>query len=206
MWFFDNAVAHGLTLCEGIYKEINGVAVFDDEKKHRYFLEKRWASDGDVLTAYMMNPSNATHNAPDDTVDQLMDVAKRKGCNALHVVNISSVICGSSSKMKNLDFRFNTINMDFCENAMKHGKYVFLGWGVKGQDAMAKHLKTNRQLIPSFEAVNHKLYTYEVPLSKDKKLKNLYYPAHPRPREALNRYVNVPIRLVDSFDFSMLFK
>jgi len=81
----------------------------------------------------MMNLSKAAHNQTDRTVDQMIEVAITRGCNALNVVNVSSIIDGSSGNLKNAHFAFEKINWKFVSEAMTNANIIFLGWGAKGQ-------------------------------------------------------------------------
>ena len=58
------------------------------------------------------------HNQTDDTVDQLMDVAKvQLGYDGLHVVNVSSIIDGSSSNVTSDQFAYESINWAFISGS-----------------------------------------------------------------------------------------
>ncbi|MCZ8536526.1 DUF1643 domain-containing protein [Paenisporosarcina quisquiliarum] len=208
MWIVDIADANKLMIYRGEHKGINGIAIFDPDKQNRSFLEKRWAEAGSVLTAFMMNPSKAAHNDSDPTVDQLINVAKKKGCNALNVVNVSSLIDGNSKNIKGTHFQYNQVNWEFISNTMKRSDYVLLGWGVKGQLGILDQLKMQPSIKQIFDTEKEKLYAYEVLKSNDKKYKhlNLYYAPHPRPQTNIKRYIEAPIVRIENFDFEMLFK
>ena len=208
VWIDDIADVNKLKIYRGEHKGINGIAVFDLDKQNRPFLEKRWAENGSVFTAFMMNPSKAAHDDSDPTVDQLINVAKKKGCNALNVVNVSSLIEGNSKNLNDTQFRYNQVNWEFVSNTMKRSKYVFLGWGVKGQLGVLDQLKTRPSIKQTFETEKEKLYAYEVLNSTDQKYKhlNLYYAPHPRPQGDLKRYIEAPIVQIENLDFEKLFK
>lgn len=76
LWFEQLAKSNHLSLEMGTYEDVLGKAIFNTSSTRRYFLEKRWNQGGNILTAIMMNPSNAAHNQTDDTVGQLIDIAK----------------------------------------------------------------------------------------------------------------------------------
>ncbi|MGG3235601.1 DUF1643 domain-containing protein [Priestia flexa] len=206
LWFEKLAKDNQLTLLTGTYANISGKTVFNKNGKRRYFLEKRWARGGNVLTAIMMNPSSAAHNQTDKTVDQLIDVAKVQGCHALYVVNISSIIDGSSDKLKSVQFSYEAINWAFVPQAMTEAKVVFLGWGIKGQLGMLEQQKSNPDLVNTFTNLSSKLYCYDVLKSKDKKFatKPLYYLPHPRPRLEQEKYRYEPIRKITSLELVKL--
>lgn len=208
MWFETLANSNQLSLETGTYAEISGKAIFNTNGTRRYFLEKRWAQEGNVLTAIMMNPSNAAHNQTDETVDQLIDVAKDQGCHALYVVNVSSIIDGTSSNLNNAQFAYETINWAFVSGAMTEANVVFLGWGMKGQLGMLEHQNSNSNLVNAFKNVSSKIYCYDVLKSKDKKFENeppMYYVPHPRPLLEKEKYRYVPIRQITNHEFIQLF-
>lgn len=207
MWFSNLAEKHGMNIYCGDCKGIKGIVVFDDDKQNRYFLEKRWVKEGSVLTAFMMNPSKAAHNKSDPTVDHLINVAKKKGCNALHVVNVSSIIDGKSKNLNKSQFQYNKVNWEFISDAMRRSTYVFLGWGVKGQLGISDQLKKKPSIKQIFETEKEKLYVYEVLRSKDQKYKhfNLYYAPHPRPQTEIKKYIERPIVRINNFDFEKIF-
>lgn len=207
VWFVELANEHELEIYSGDHKGFSGIAVFSLDKQNRYFLEKRWAEDGDVFTAFMMNPSKAAHNISDPTVDQLINVAKKNGCNALNVVNVSSVIEGNSKNLIDTQFQYNQVNWAFVSSALRQSKYVFLGWGVKGQLGIRNQLKMQPSIKNIFETEKEKLYVYEVLKSIDQKFKrlNLHYAPHPRPQANIKKYIEAPIVRIENLEFEMLF-
>lgn len=207
MWYEKLANSNQLSLETGAYAEVSGKAIFNTNGSRRYFIEKRWAEEGKVLTAIMMNPSNAAHNQTDETVDQLINVAKDQGCHALHVVNIASIIDGTSSNLKNSQFAYEMINWNFVSAAMIEADVVFLGWGVKGHLGMLEQQKSNPDLVNAFNNVSSKTYCYDVLKSGDKKFakKPIYYVPHPRPRIEKEKYRYVSIRLITDHEFMQLF-
>ena len=205
MWYEQLANNNQLVFKEDTYSDILGKAIFNKNETRRYFLEKRWEEGDYVLTAIMMNPSKAAHNQTDDTVDQLIAVAKNQGCHALYVVNVSSTIDGSSSNLNNAHFIFESINWNFVSKAMTEANIVFLGWGVKGHRGMLKHQQINNNLVNAFKNILSKMYCYDVLKSNDKKFTDLYYVPHPRPLFKREKYRNMPIRQISEVEFTHLF-
>ncbi|WP_175251597.1 DUF1643 domain-containing protein [Bacillus paranthracis] len=207
MWFEQLANRNYLLFKEGICADIPGKAIFNKDWTRRYFLEKRWAEGGDILTALLMNPSHAAHNQTDNTVDQIIDVAKVQGCNALYVVNVSSIVDPNSNDLGNAQFDYEEINWKFVSRAITEAHVVFLGWGVKGQQGILKHQNSNSGLVNTFKNLSEKFYCYDVLKSKDKKYVNypLYYVPHPRPIPNVNKYRNEPIRKITDQEFIQLF-
>lgn len=202
------ANSNKLFLQTGKYTGTPGKAVFDLFGARRYFLEKRWAQGGDILTAFLMNPSNAAHNETDDTVDQLINLAKINYCDALHVVNVSSIIGGTSSKLKQAHFAYELLNWDFIFEALMKANFVFLGWGLKGQLGMLKQQKSNPNIVNALSNVLNKAYCYEVLESSNKKYASnpIYYVPHPRPLFAKEKYCYEPLQQIKHYEFTQLFK
>ncbi|WP_339316135.1 DUF1643 domain-containing protein [Paenibacillus sp. FSL R10-2734] len=205
MWFEQLASSKQLSFQIGTFAGITGKAVFDINGTRRYFLEKRWAQGGDILTAVMMNPSNAAHNQTDETVEQLIDVAKVQCCNALYVVNISSFIDGSSSNLNNAKFTYEDINWAFVSGAISEANIVFLGWGMKGQLGMLKQQKSNSNVVNAFK--ERRIFCYEVLKSNDKRYakRPVYYVPHPRPLYDKKKYSYVPIREINEHEVKQIF-
>ncbi|SOC23960.1 uncharacterized protein DUF1643 [Ureibacillus xyleni] len=197
------ANTHKLLIETGTFNGVDGTAIFDQNKTRRYFLEKRWSEGENIFTAVMMNPSNAAHDSSDDTVDQIIEVAKSHHCHALRVVNVSSIIGGTSSKLTAAHFAYESLNWSFVSNAMASGQIVFLGWGMKGQ----KGLNQQNHISNAFKKVKNKLYSYDVMRSTDRNYANrpIYYVPHPRPQLDKERYLNEPIRKIDDIGFLQLF-
>ncbi|GIO31784.1 MULTISPECIES: DUF1643 domain-containing protein [Paenibacillus] len=207
MWFVQIANSNQLQIKTGSFEGITGNAAFNSNRSRRYFLEKRWEQGGKILTAIMMNPSNAAHNKSDKTVDQLINVARNQSCHALYVVNVSSVIDGSSSNLNTSKFAYDPINWSFITGAISEAKIVFIGWGLKGHNGILMQQKSNPSIINTFRNALNKTYCYEVLKSTDKKYVNkpLHYVPHPRPLYEQDKYIDVEIQKLNDFEFTRLF-
>ncbi|WP_338542302.1 DUF1643 domain-containing protein [Paenibacillus tundrae] len=200
---------NNLKVKEGFYNGISGKAVFSKNNniRKRYFLEKRWGQGTNVLTALMMNPSKAAHDNSDDTVNQLIEVAKNNNCDALYVVNVSSYIEGSSKKMKSDKFIFDNINWSYIEHAISESKIIFIGWGMKGQNGILQQIKKNRNVIRTLNEAKELIYAYEFVQSKNKKYINkpFYYVPHPRPIWNKEKYRKQSLHKLTLVQFDRLF-
>jgi Uncharacterized protein conserved in bacteria len=200
---------HKLKFQRGSCNEIKGKAVFSKNNNipKRYFLEKRWSQGNDIFTAIMMNPSKASHNNSDDTVDQLIEVAKNHSCNALYVVNVSSFIESSSNKLNSEKFVFDRVNWFFIEQAILESKLIFIGWGMKGQNGIIQQQKNSSTILKTFKEAKDRLYTYEFLKSKNKKYKKkpFFYVPHPRPIRSKEKYRYQRIKKLSYFQFKKIF-
>lgn len=125
-----------------------GQALFDnqDNPTKRYFLEKRWKSEGEILGVIMMNPSKAGALEGDKTVDSLIRLAKVKNYSALYVVNIIPYILSNSSKLRNdslnIDSMVNEPNqIRSFEILFQKSHTILLAWGKTGQKYLPLLLK-----------------------------------------------------------------
>lgn len=202
MWINDFAQEFGLHPITGTYNQIDGIAVFNRTQTERYMLEKRWENGDVVFLAFMMNPSKASHSASDPTVDQMISLAQNNGCNALHVVNVSSIIDGNSNNLSSQLFSLSEINWEFIKKAMENASVIFISWGIKGQLGINTWLETCPEASEVFMKVQSKLHTYEILTAANEKIG---YVPHPRPRGNFNKYINAPAKKISKNEYSKLF-
>lgn len=163
---------------------LNSKAVFNDDGTNRYILEKSWSTGEKSFLAFMMNPSRASHLKSDVTVNQMIELAKVYCCDKIHVVNVSSLINGSSNDVPDESFNFNDTNWAFIEKALNEAYMIHIAWGVKGQKGINPWFSLNK-VSEAFYSNKHKFHTYET-LTSDKE--KLYYVPHPRPRGEVKKY------------------
>ncbi|WP_339173308.1 DUF1643 domain-containing protein [Solibacillus sp. FSL R5-0691] len=202
MWINDTAQAFGLVQKTGICNLIEGVAVFNQMQTERYILEKRWQNGEKIFLAFMMNPSKASHITSDPTVNQMISLAQKNGCDALHIVNVSSIIDGNSKNLSKQHFSLNEINWRFIKEAMENATIIFISWGIKGQQGINTWMKLCLEASEVFSRIQSKLYSYEVLIAVKEKIG---YVPHPRPRGNLNKYINVPVRKILEDEYFKLF-
>lgn len=79
--------------------QLPGLVTLGDEKswatfspcdQYRYLLGRCWEKGLPILGVDMMNPSSASHEKPDKTIDKCMLLAKQEGFGGLLVRNISA--------------------------------------------------------------------------------------------------------------------
>lgn len=187
MWIDDVAKDLGLQVEFGAYNSVAGVAVFNKEHTERYILEKRWAKGDKIFLAFLMNPSKASFDTSDKTVTQMIELAKKHQCDALHVINISSFIDDDSTKLVTNGFHITETNRLFIKEAFETAHMVFVGWGLDGQKIMNKNLAEQSDIRYLFEQVADKLYAYGV--VEDTKEKMLYVPL-PRNKNNFKKYAD----------------
>lgn len=203
MWIDDLAKDLELEVEFGAYNSIAGVAVFNKEHTERYILEKRWARGDKVFLAFLMNPSKASFDATDRTVTQMIELAKKHGCDALYVINISSYIDTNSTLLAQTGFHFSPENWRFIKEALQQASLVFLGWGIDGQKIINQNLAEQSDIRYVLLEVQEKMYAYEV--IEDAKEKLNYVPL-PRNKNNYKKYVDLLAEKITAEQFEKLFK
>jgi hypothetical protein len=70
---------------------LEGGAIFSTCETYRYVLWRIWDLALPIWLFGMLNPSNATHDEPDNTVDKQIERARRKNAGGIVVVNSGAV-------------------------------------------------------------------------------------------------------------------
>lgn len=202
MWIDDVAKDLGLQVEFGAYNSIAGVAVFNSEHTERYILEKRWARGDKIFLAFLMNPSKASFDTTDKTVTQMIELAKKHQCDALHVINISSFINDDSAKLAMTGFHISEVNGLFIKEALKDASMVFIGWGVDGQKIINQNLTEQSSIRYLFQQVQDKLYAYSI-IEEPKE--NLVYVPLPRNKNNFKKYADSVAEPITAEQFNQLF-
>ncbi|MDR3542703.1 MAG: DUF1643 domain-containing protein [Desulfosporosinus sp.] len=152
------------------------------EVNRRYFLRRTWNANLPILTTFMMNPSSASELTGDNTVDFMMDYAKRHGYGTLLVVNTSPVI--KRSNTNETDFPPDANNWFYIKYALSNATEVVLGWGEKGQKYGVPILKSNYALAALLERHHDKLRVF----GYGKENTTGLFPKHPHPQKMTQRF------------------
>ncbi len=196
MWIDQLAEEFDLQVELGAYNSVAGLAVFNEEKNERYMLEKRWARGEKTLLAFLQAPSKASHIATDRTVTQLIELAKLHDCDALHVINLSSII---EDDFTNANKSYQGRNRTFIETAINNSDMIFLGWGQQGQLAAQQMPELKETLLKNKE----KLMAYEV--IKEPKINFTYVPI-PRVKGHYKKYIDQKSRILTKEELGELFE
>ncbi|MEI2310987.1 DUF1643 domain-containing protein [Bacillus nitratireducens] len=159
-----------------------GYAVFDNKNNptKRYFLEKRWKDEGEVLAVVMTNPSSATALCSDKTVEFLMEYARFKGFAALHVINIIPVINGNStivSKIEKEKLEMHVLDeksIHYLKTTIENADEIILGWGGLGHKYFKYLIKEEKEVKVIFQDKMDVTFAFGFG-AKDN------FPKHPRP-------------------------
>lgn len=127
-----------------------GQALYDnpDNPTKRYFLEKRWKSEGEILGVIMINPSKAGALESDNTVTALISMAKQRGYAALYIVNIIPFIDSSIETLNTLKLDLDSMVTE--DNQVKSFELLFqradtilMAWGKDGHKRLPLLMKNN---------------------------------------------------------------
>lgn len=111
------------------------IAHFSDDDTYRYYLEWSWASRP-FLNACLLNPSTATHEVLDPTVNGLIKRAQKWGFGGVVVVNLFAFRATSPSEMKRAANPVGPDNdavLHRIVNELEPDNTILAGWGNHGR-------------------------------------------------------------------------
>ena len=73
-------------------------AEFSKNKKHRYYLSRKWSENEQVLYI-LLNPSKGNHINNDPTIRRLITISKNLGYGGFNVVNLYTLITPIRNKL-----------------------------------------------------------------------------------------------------------
>lgn len=126
-------------------------ATFSDDGAYRLELIWRW-SDAPLLTAWMLNPSRATHEVLDPTVYGLIQRARQWGYGGVRIINLFALRATDPKVMLAHPEPVGSENNEVCRRALKaardDGSPVICAWGKHGRhrDREAWALALARQI------------------------------------------------------------
>ncbi len=196
MWVEDIAKQFQLTVQNGTFEEVAGRAVFNEAGDKRYFLEKRWQEGDRILTIFMQNPNEASHETTDSTVETLKKMAMEADYDGMRIINISAKI------KKATDLEQEGVNEEFIYGALEQAEDVFLAWGLNGQKMLKKYPRHQEKLQYLLLPKKDQLFSLEISRSmkENNHGKAVYFPPIP----AANKELEGMLPL-DSFNFELLF-
>lgn len=171
-----------------------GQSVYDNAQKptKRYFLEKRWSDGENILGAILMNPSKATSVKGDNTINALIDYAKKYNYDALYVVNIIPLIKSKSDELDDLlDEELESMVREykqkkFIKLLLTNSKRILLGWGEKGRKYFSVLIQDSK-IKNDFIFFSEKCHTFDLNVNSD-------FPCHPFPNGIIPKnYLSRPL-------------
>lgn len=146
----------------------NSTAVFHDNYNpndtsiktyRRYFISRTWDSSLPIMTLFGMNPSNASINNNDPTLEFMIKVAVFNNCGSLYVVNTSPYI--KSSETRKSHFVIDDEAWEYIKYAVNYSDIVVLAWGENGQNYGIPEIINNYPLRGLLARNSHKLRVFE---------------------------------------------
>jgi hypothetical protein len=98
----------------------------------RYLLIRRWLPGGPVMTAVLLNPSDATEKQGDPTLGRVIGFARREGCHALAILNLFSLRSPQPAALRAHPDPVGAHNDQMIAEHCLPGRLVVAGWGVHG--------------------------------------------------------------------------
>lgn len=107
-------------------------ARYSDCERYRYSLEMVWDGDLEVLTFIMLNPSTATEEKNDPTVEGCERRARKWGYGGCCILNLFAYRATDPQDMKQQDDPVGEDNDRFLMLAGNHGHNIICAWGNHG--------------------------------------------------------------------------
>ncbi len=139
-------------------------ALFDDQRKYRYLLWRRW-SKGPALLWIMLNPSTADETELDPTLRRCLDFTLRWGYPAMEIGNLYAYRSTEPKVLPTIPDPVGAENHAHLEKAIARAAKVVVGWGTNAKkDAIAPVLEI-------FERLDVQPYALKISVEG--------YPCHP---------------------------
>ena len=104
-------------------------AKFSKDKKHRYYLSRKWSEKEQVLYV-LLNPSKANHINNDPTINRLITISKNLGYGGFNVVNLYTLITPLRNKLYEKKRKFSAKNKKLIAELVAGHKTIIYGWGA----------------------------------------------------------------------------
>lgn len=108
--------------------------VFNDDRTHRFTLFRHWGDPDNFACGICMNPSSATEELGDRTVDGMVRRAREQwGVGAYYQLNVMSIRGTYSKDLTKADILNLEENNDWIRQIAAKAAFVVVGWGNPGQ-------------------------------------------------------------------------
>ena len=104
-------------------------AEFSKDKKHRYYLSRKWSENEQVLYV-LLNPSKANHTKDDPTINRLISISKNLGYGGFNVVNLYTLITPIRNKLYEKKRKFSAKNKKLIAKLVARHNTIVYGWGA----------------------------------------------------------------------------
>jgi len=125
-------------------------AVYSDCARYRYSLQRVWARGERRLLIVMLNPSKATEEVNDPTIERCERRTRALGYGAMGIVNLFGWRATHPRDLKRANDPVGPDNAAVLATSAKWADEILCAWGVHGDlmdqgRAMAAHLKRARK-------------------------------------------------------------
>ena len=104
-------------------------AEFSKDKKHRYYLSRKWSENEQVLYI-LLNPSKGNHIDNDPTIRRLITISKNLGYGGFNVVNLYTLITPIRNKLYEKKRKFSAKNKKLIAKLVARHNTIVYGWGA----------------------------------------------------------------------------
>ncbi|GJM19813.1 MAG: hypothetical protein DHS20C14_20260 [Phycisphaeraceae bacterium] len=111
---------------------MRGWAGFDQSRRYRYTLGRRWAPAGRSVCFCLLNPSTADASVLDPTLTRCLGFARRWGFHAMTVVNIFALRSTDPGGLYDADDPVGPRNDAAIRRSAARADLVVVGWGNHG--------------------------------------------------------------------------
>lgn len=113
-------------------------AIFSDDSKHRFSLNRIWDIEKEKAVAIMLNPSYADHLKNDLTVLKVTNFLIDQGFGSLSIVNLFSYIATDPKELSNNKDIIRSETNEYIVNSIKETDLVIIGWGSDSQKYISR--------------------------------------------------------------------
>jgi len=122
-------------------------AFFDDTRRYRYYLERRWRGNGVSVRFIMLNPSTADEVSEDPTIRRCIRFAQSFGGAELGVLNLFALRSTDPKALYKSDDPIGAENNRWIDDCCSPEHIVICAWGTHG-----KHLERGREVLKRLRA------------------------------------------------------
>lgn len=115
-----------------VQKDLHATAIFSDDMKYRYYLERIWDNKKHAIAFIMLNPSTATEEVMDPTVKRCYNFAHDWGYGSLIVGNLFALRATNPKELYKSEDPVGGENDKYIQMIHKTTAKTILAWGEHG--------------------------------------------------------------------------
>ena len=118
----------------GLFDEgYESTAVISEDKKYRYYLSRRWATEGKIIAFICLNPSTADADTDDHTVRKCIRYAKSWGGASLLLGNLFGYRATDPRQLKKAADPIGEENDVWLSRIADISDLIIAAWGLHGE-------------------------------------------------------------------------